>query len=98
MIFLKHFDTSKQTLFGAGKIYVSRTSKVQDLYPMINERMRWTPGTPLKLFEVRSPLDSQSVVLTCFIGNQTRNDRAYEVKIYIRSERDPGWRCHLFPG
>jgi ubiquitin carboxyl-terminal hydrolase 7 len=55
MIFLKHFDTSKQTLFGAGKIYVSRTSKVQDLYPMINERMRWTPGTPLKLFEEIKP-------------------------------------------
>ena len=55
MVFLKHFDTSKQTLYGAGKVYASRNSKVQDLHPMINERMRWTPGTPLKLYEVRSP-------------------------------------------
>jgi ubiquitin carboxyl-terminal hydrolase 7 len=52
MIFLKHFDTSKQTLFGVGKCYVVRNSKVGDLIPLINERMRWTPGTPLKLYEV----------------------------------------------
>jgi len=55
MVFLKHFDTSKQTLYGAGKVYVPRNSKVQDLHPAINERMRWTPGTPLKLYEVRPP-------------------------------------------
>jgi ubiquitin carboxyl-terminal hydrolase 7 len=55
MIFLKHFDTSKQTLFGVGKVYVSRNNKVQDLHPMINERMRWTPGTPLKLYEEIKP-------------------------------------------
>lgn len=52
MIFLKHFDTSKQTLYGVGKTYMLRTSKVGDLVAIINERMRWTPGTPLKLFEV----------------------------------------------
>lgn len=58
MVFLKHFDTSKQTLYGVGKVYVSRNNKVQDLHPMINERMRWTPGTPLRLYEVRSLLES----------------------------------------
>ena len=52
MIFLKHFDTSKQSLYGAGKVYVLRSSKVGGLIPIINERMRWTPGTPLKLYEV----------------------------------------------
>ncbi|KAH7889278.1 hypothetical protein F5I97DRAFT_1934219 [Phlebopus sp. FC_14] len=55
MIFLKHFDTTKQTLYGVGKVYVSRNNKVQDLHPMINERMRWTPGTPLKLYEEIKP-------------------------------------------
>ncbi|KAI6117699.1 hypothetical protein EDD16DRAFT_1895983 [Pisolithus croceorrhizus] len=55
MIFLKHFDTSKQSLFGVGKVYVSRNSKVQDLHPIINERMRWAPGTPLKLYEEIKP-------------------------------------------
>jgi ubiquitin carboxyl-terminal hydrolase 7 len=52
MIFLKHFDNSKQTLYGVGKVYVLRNSKVGDLMPLINERMRWGPGTPLKLYEV----------------------------------------------
>ncbi|KAJ7582794.1 hypothetical protein C8J56DRAFT_955745 [Mycena floridula] len=55
MVFLKHFDTSKQTLLGAGKTYMLRTSKVGDLVPIINEKMRWTPGTPLKLFEEIKP-------------------------------------------
>ncbi|KAF8894531.1 hypothetical protein BD779DRAFT_1669025 [Infundibulicybe gibba] len=55
MIFLKHFDTSKQTLYGAGKTYMLRTNKVGDLAPIINERMRWTPGTPLKLYEEIKP-------------------------------------------
>jgi ubiquitin carboxyl-terminal hydrolase 7 len=52
MIFLKHFDTSKQSLCGVGKTYMLRTAKVGDLAAVINERMLWTPGTPLKLYEV----------------------------------------------
>ncbi|PPQ74003.1 hypothetical protein CVT26_006372 [Gymnopilus dilepis] len=55
MIFLKHFDTSKQSLYGVGKVYMPRTSKVADLLPIINEKMRWTPGTPLKLYEEIKP-------------------------------------------
>jgi len=52
MILLKHFDTTKQTLFGIGKILVSRTDNVGDLVPIINEKMKWAPGKPLKLYEV----------------------------------------------
>ncbi|KZT28449.1 cysteine proteinase [Neolentinus lepideus HHB14362 ss-1] len=55
MIFLKHFDTTKQTLYGVGKCYVQRNAKVGDLIPIVNERMRWTPGTPLKLYEEIKP-------------------------------------------
>lgn len=55
MVFLKHFDTSKQTLCGIGKAYIPKTAKVADLVPLINERMRWLPGTPLKLFEEIKP-------------------------------------------
>ena len=54
MIFLKHFDTTRQSLFGIGKIHMPRASKVSDLIPIINERMRWASGTPLKLYEVRN--------------------------------------------
>jgi len=55
MVFLKHFDTSKQALYGIGKVYIPKTAKVADLVPVINERMRWTPGTPLKLYEEIKP-------------------------------------------
>ena len=54
MIFLKHFDASKQSLYGVGKTYMLRTNKVGDLVPIITERMRWTLGTPLKLYEVHT--------------------------------------------
>ena len=56
MIFLKHFDTTRQSLFGIGKIHMPRASKVSDLIPIINERMRWASGTPLKLYEVRNSI------------------------------------------
>lgn len=52
MIFLKHFDNTRQTLYGVGKTYAQRNSKVSDLYGFINEKMRWPAGTPLKLYEV----------------------------------------------
>lgn len=61
IIFLKHFDTAKQTLCGIGKAVVSRNSKVADLIPTINERMRWPPGTPMKLYEVMNALLDSSV-------------------------------------
>lgn len=60
MVFLKHFDTSKQTLLGVGKAYVPRNSKVSDLFGVINEKMRWTPGTPLKLYEVGKCISAPS--------------------------------------
>ncbi|KAI0763671.1 cysteine proteinase [Irpex lacteus] len=55
MVFLKHFDTTKQTLCGIGKVYMPRSSKVGDLAAVINERMRWPSGTPLKLYEEIKP-------------------------------------------
>ncbi|TFL07619.1 hypothetical protein BDV98DRAFT_558165 [Pterulicium gracile] len=55
MVFLKHFDTSKQTLYGIGKATVARNSKVSDLVPIINERMRWPHSTPMKLYEEIKP-------------------------------------------
>ena len=52
MIFLKHFDATTQSLFGIGKVDMSRASKVNDLTPVINERMKWASRTPLKVYEV----------------------------------------------
>ncbi|KAF8177293.1 ubiquitin carboxyl-terminal hydrolase 5 [Mycena galopus ATCC 62051] len=55
MVFLKHFDVAKQTLLGAGKIFMLRTSKVSELAHVINERMRWVPSTPLRFYEEIKP-------------------------------------------
>jgi len=60
MIFLKHFDTSKQSLHGVGRVYMTRARKVGDLVPVINERMHWTHNTPLKLYEVSYPRNNLS--------------------------------------
>ena len=68
MIFLKHFDTSKQTLYGVGKAYVLRSSKVGDLVNLINERMRWPANTPLKLYEVNHKRMHIYAALTEFLS------------------------------
>ena len=60
MIFLKHFDTSKQSLYGVGRVYMAKASKVGKLVPVINDRMHWTHSTPLKLYEVSSPRNNLS--------------------------------------
>ena len=97
MVFLKHFDTSKQTLLGAGKIYMTRTSKVADLVPIINERMRWAPGTALKLYEVRELYYLHSQSLRSPLGNQTWNDRTHEVQTLFRTKRNSGRRRDMLP-
>ncbi|ORX33688.1 hypothetical protein BD324DRAFT_666297 [Kockovaella imperatae] len=51
MIFLKWFDCSRQTLQGQGKVFVNRNSKVSDLLPYIQEKMKWPSSTPIKLYE-----------------------------------------------
>ena len=52
MIFLKHFDITRQSLFGVGKVHLPGTTKVENLIAIINDRMRWIPGKALKLYEV----------------------------------------------
>ena len=76
MIFLKHFDIANQKLTGVGKVYVPRASKVSDLIPIINERMRWTSTTPLKLYEVRNQVTFEATVVADIAGsgNQTGHD------------------------
>ena len=58
MIFLKHLDTMKQSLFGNCKIHVPRKSKLRCLVPTINERMKWPSWTPLKLYGVTDTIFS----------------------------------------
>lgn len=75
MVFIKHFDPSKPALLGAGKVFVNKTSKVSDLIPIINERMRWTSGTALKLYEVNIIIYRVRVLGDLHHqGNQTGHD------------------------
>jgi hypothetical protein len=53
MVFVKHFDVEEQTLTGLGHFYVHRHLKVVDLANMINDVMKFPPGTALKIYEVR---------------------------------------------
>jgi len=52
IIFLKHFDPTRQTLFGIDKICMPGANRVSDLIPIIKERMKWRSETQLKLYEV----------------------------------------------
>lgn len=66
LLFLKWFDIEKQTLRGAGHIYISKERKVEDLVPPILKKMGWPERsaagdkTQLRLFEVRPRLEIQA--------------------------------------
>lgn len=51
MLFLKHFDPTKQTLYGVGNLYAASQDKIQDLSPQILKLMGWPQGTNFKLAE-----------------------------------------------
>ena len=51
LLFLKHFDVREQTLKGAGHIFIGKQKKISDLGPLIIERMNWSQGVNLRLFE-----------------------------------------------
>lgn len=75
LLFLKHFDTEKQSLTGIGHIYVSSAGKVSDMIPQILEIMKWPTGTELRFWEVsRASMLCADVGLIQVIGNQTQHD------------------------
>ncbi|KAA8574255.1 hypothetical protein MFRU_001g00100 [Monilinia fructicola] len=55
VIFLKWFDVEAQALSGCGHVYISNQKKVEELGPLILERMRWPEDTKLKLYEEIKP-------------------------------------------
>jgi ubiquitin carboxyl-terminal hydrolase 7 len=46
LLFLKYFDHEKQTLQGAGHIYVSKDKKIEELVPIISKKMGWGDKLP----------------------------------------------------
>lgn len=51
LLLLKYFDLETQTLRGVGHVYIGKERKVEELIPMIFEKMGWTdkPSTDEKL-------------------------------------------------
>lgn len=41
LLFIKHFDSEEQTLRGVGHVYIGKERKVEDLVPMLLEKMGW---------------------------------------------------------
>lgn len=41
LLLLKHFDVEKQTLEGVGHLYISKEKRVDELVPMILQKMGW---------------------------------------------------------
>ena len=74
MIFLKYFDVSRQSLTGAGRIYVQSNQKVGDLVPKINELMRWPPTTALRLYEEIKPGMIEQMKLKATFGQSEIQD------------------------
>jgi ubiquitin carboxyl-terminal hydrolase 7 len=62
IVFLKHFDRTRQTLLGAGTVFVQETDKVRELEDMINDKMGWEEGTALNLYD--ASFQNQSLPLT----------------------------------
>lgn len=56
LLFLKHFDSEKQTLRGIGHVYIGKEKRVEDLVPYILGKMAWGEKLPaddkLLLWEV----------------------------------------------
>lgn len=82
VLFLKWFDFEKQTLTGAGHIYISREKKVEELVPAILKMMDWPEKSPtgektqLRLFEVcsRARFLDVEVFINTISGNQAQHD------------------------
>jgi ubiquitin carboxyl-terminal hydrolase 7 len=57
LLLLKHFDVEKQTLEGVGHLYISKEKKVDELVPMILQKMGWgeklSSDEKLLMWEVR---------------------------------------------
>lgn len=57
LLLLKHFDVEKQALRGVGHVYIGKEKKVEELVPLILDRMGWGEKMPadekLLMWEVK---------------------------------------------
>lgn len=81
LLLLKHFDSDAQTLKGVGHVYISKERKVEELTPLILQKMGWNEKLlneeKLLLWEASAFLHFRSCdwKLTCLVvGDQTYYD------------------------
>ncbi|CAB4397754.1 unnamed protein product [Rhizophagus irregularis] len=55
IVFLKYFDPDKQALEGLGHLYVQKFGKVRDITRILCEKKKFSPDTPLKIYEEIKP-------------------------------------------
>ncbi|CAG8581315.1 9289_t:CDS:10, partial [Cetraspora pellucida] len=55
LVFIKYFDTDKQSLKGFCYLYVRKHGKVGDIIPFLREKKNFPPGTSLKIYEEIKP-------------------------------------------
>ncbi|KAJ3051463.1 hypothetical protein HK097_007526 [Rhizophlyctis rosea] len=56
ILFLKHYDPVEQKMRYAGKLTIrTKSTRIQDLIPMINEKMGWAPNTDIRMYEEVKP-------------------------------------------
>lgn len=104
LLFLKWFDIDNQTLKGIGHVYIGKERKVEDLVPLILQRMGWPDKLPsgdrtqLKLYEASFVFTLLFCVFLMFAtGNKATNDRPYEGKANPESSRIARWGYYLLP-
>lgn len=85
MIFLKYYDPRNSALHGSRAIYMKKTDKVSELFPIINKLMDWPPGTELRLYEVSVCLIYCIEWANTITGDQTQYDRADEAQTVLPS-------------
>lgn len=51
LVFLKYFDVNNQTLTGVCQTFVKKNWKIQELAPIVTEKMGWASNTEISFFE-----------------------------------------------
>jgi hypothetical protein len=79
MVFIKHFDASKQSLLGVERLYVAVDSRLIDILPTICAALQLSPLTKLRFYEVKmNHLLDLTHSLTLCAGGSARYGSGYE--------------------
>lgn len=61
-------------MFGQGKVFVNKNSKVSELNAVIQEKMQWPSSTPIKLFEeIKAGMIEGMKIKQTFLQNEIQD-------------------------